>query len=182
MAIYLGGRQPKGMSLGARTVSEMYLGDRLIYANQGTIFKDGKLMDGVTLSTIQERADDLYLAVNRAMGTAEGYSNNVGYVLFDMTNYKTVTVRGKTWCYGYSGNEFHKKLGIDAASPYTGTELPVGFNDLFDRGNRADFEQVFNVESLTGVHSLAVFVSVNNFSGYYGAGSYISITEIIGGR
>ena len=182
MAVILGNKQIKGLALGARTVSEMYLGSHLIYANQGDIFKDGKLMDGVTLSAIQKRDEDLYLAVARGMQTGPSFVNAVGYVLFDMTPYKTITVRGTTWCFGFSQNNYNKRLGIDAATAGQGIELPAGFNDLFDRGNRAEFEQVFDVESLTGTHSLAAYVAANNVSSYYGCGSYISIREIIGGR
>lgn len=183
MALYLGNKQLGEVYLGSKQVAEMYLGADLIYANTAEIYKNGQLGRGVTLSgAIEQRTDDLYLAATMSIQSQGRDVSKTGFILLDMTKLNTITVKGQSWCNGYSGSTYTQRLGIDGTTGAQSVELPKGFNDLWDLGIRADFEETFDVSALTGQHYIGAYVRAKNASSYYQACTYIRITEITGGR
>lgn len=181
MALYLGDKGIEDLYLGADRVAEMYLGASLIYSGSGKeIFKDGVLMDGVRLTNIAKNAsNELQCDIYGGMGSGPFDRSINASIRFDMTRFNKITIKGQTFCYGYDQNDFTRKIGLDTASII----LPRGYRGGWGTdGAPANFTQVLNVATVTGQHSIALFVRCWNKSDYYPGCSAVRITEIIGER
>lgn len=183
MALYLGNKGIEAAYIGASVISEMYLGDKLVYSPSKYIFRNGVLIPGATLNNVTIVPEgELNFGLSGGWGTGPWYYTAGGYIQFDVTNYSRLIVRGRTWCYGYNsgqqGNNWGKAIGLDLGN----IDLPQGYRGWTGSdGEPAPFEVVLDSAAATGLHKIAMGMYCRNEStNWLPAGNVIRISEIIG--
>lgn len=173
--IYLGNEKINPIHLGNAKIKEAYLGNTRVYSADKAIYKDGVLANGVTLTTFENHTSgaDVYTGNNVLRyghsQTSFTQGGKTGSIAFDFTHFSSIVVKGYSKGFARQGSTYCK-LGIDSAS-----------DTVTSTFSEESFEKTFDVSQLSGNHTIASNVFVDNTSGDTSvvAYEYIAITEIM---
>lgn len=151
----------------------------VVFTAYDEIYKNGVLMDGVTLTGNFINADNQLSLDAKARG--QSVDTKDGGITFDFTKYTSITVKGTVDGWVRTGSA-QARVGIDDIDTYGSYEFLFNDDNLMEYDWSENFERTYDTSALSGTHSYLGRTHVGNSSNDQIAysNSAIRITEIIG--